>query len=92
MNEIYNPTIEGTMVHFVLENGQHRAALIVKDWGYGTCNLTVFADWTNDGKGGGIYWETSVRHSEDKEPHTWHFMEIPEIPAQESETVLVENE
>jgi hypothetical protein len=47
---------EGRAVHFVLPNGEHRPAVIVKVWrkGDGTppdngmSNLSVFTDWTND--------------------------------------------
>jgi hypothetical protein len=42
--------IEGRIVHFVLPNGEHRPAMIVKNWNEqsGCSNLTVFTDWTND--------------------------------------------
>ncbi len=75
--------IEGRMVHFVMPDGDHRPAVIVRVWrdqqattpGYS--NLQAFADGGNDGPGNenGIRWETSVSYSETKEPRTWHWIE-----------------
>ena len=43
---------EGRMVHYVMPNGKHRPAVIVRVWDRdhvnGCCNLSVFTDWTND--------------------------------------------
>lgn len=74
---------EGRMVHFVMPDGEHRAAVISRVWrpqtpecpGYS--NLTVFTDWGNDGPENktGLRWETSVCYSEAKEPRTWHWIE-----------------
>lgn len=36
-------------MHYVLANGQHRAALVVNAWpGGSACNLTIELDWAND--------------------------------------------
>ena len=74
---------EGRMVHFVMQDGEHRAAVVARVWrpqtperpGY--CNLTVFTDWGNDGPGNdtGFRRETSILYSEAKEPNTWHWIE-----------------
>lgn len=41
--------IEGRMVHYVMPNGQHRPAIIVKVWGEtGLSNLQVITDGSND--------------------------------------------
>lgn len=72
---------EGRIVHYVLQtgpsHGQHRPAMVVKVWdkAAGSVNLTVFADWSNDGVADSSYWATSVRYSEDHEPGTWHWIE-----------------
>ena len=72
---------EGRMTHYVLPDernaGEHRPAIIVQVWDYeaGTSNLVVFCDGDNDGMGSLILWRPSVRHSEDKEPGTWHWIE-----------------
>lgn len=77
------------LVHYVLPDGrskgEHRPAIIVKacppEWGYPpedeTMQLQVFTDGGNDGAPytSGLYWATSVKHSEDKEPGTWHYIE-----------------
>jgi hypothetical protein len=74
---------EGRMVHFVMPDGEHRAAVVVKVWrpqtlarpGY--CNLSVFTDWGNDGPGNetGFLRQTSICYSDAKEPGTWHWIE-----------------
>ncbi len=74
---------EGRMVHFVMPDGEHRAAIVVRVWrpqrpeqpGY--CNLTVFPDGGNDGPCNetGLRRECSVLYSEAKEPRTWHWIE-----------------
>ncbi len=76
---------EGRIVHFVIPNGEHRAAIVVlvcpKAWGYpaGTSQLQVFMDGTNDRApgydGGGIMWATSVFFSEKPTPGSWHWIE-----------------
>jgi len=74
---------EGRMVHFVMPDGEHRAAVIVRVWrpqvpeypGY--CNLMVFPDGGNDGpeNTAGIRRMTSIVYSEAKKPNTWHWIE-----------------
>lgn len=80
---------EGRIVHFVMPNGEHRPAIVVKVWNQdGTANLTVFPDWTNDTHNlpnqfypveeirRGLFWATSVRFDEaEKKPGTWHWIE-----------------
>lgn len=69
---------EGRIVHFVMPDGQHRGAIITKVWDQGgCCNLSVFADWSNDKilPATGLVWETSVLFSEEKTPDTWHWIE-----------------
>lgn len=40
---------EGRMVHFVMQNGEHRPAVVVKVWNTdGTANLQVWTDGAND--------------------------------------------
>ena len=74
---------EGRVVHFVMPDGEHRAAVIVRVWrppmpeypGYS--NLLVLPDGGNDGPGNetGIRRECSVCYSEEKTPRTWHWIE-----------------
>ncbi len=80
---------EGRIVHYVLASGQskgeHRPAIIVKNWNNpntpGMVNLQVFTDNQNDYYPPGVpgsnghMWATSVHHSEGKEPGTWHWIE-----------------
>ncbi|GGO19555.1 hypothetical protein [Deinococcus humi] len=52
VKEVQRPTI-GRIVHFVLANGQHRAAMVTNAWDSPSdhpdhCNLTVFLDQSND--------------------------------------------
>lgn len=68
----------GRIVHYVMPNGQHRPAVVVRVWGEEMCpagetvQLQVFTDGSNDANapGGhpqfasGLYWATSVKHSE----------------------------
>jgi len=81
---------EGRIVHFVLSSGEHRPAIVVKnwrgEWGYaeedGFVNLQVFVDGSNDNT---VYpvstppsymvWETSIKYSAEPEPRTWHWIE-----------------
>ncbi len=74
---------EGRIVHFVLvdRHGEqvHRPAIVVRVWNKenGSVNLQVFTDGSNDGEvyKSGIWWGTSVSHSEEPEPYTWHWPE-----------------
>lgn len=76
--------IEGRIVHYVLSNegmtDQHRPAILVRVWkgrSDGSCNLTVFPDWSNDGSlyEKGLAWCTSIKYSVDPKPNTWHWPE-----------------
>jgi len=79
--------IEGRIVHYVMPDGQHRPAIIIRVWNpEGTCNLTVFPDWSNDnqsgygaginmGQGTALLWATSIVHSVIPKPGTWHWIE-----------------
>lgn len=88
--------IEGRIVHYVLKDGEHRPAIIVKVWNInGTCNLTVFPDWQNDnvpekmgsaklekmGQGTALRWATSILYSDEPKPGTWHWIERVSQPA-----------
>lgn len=84
---------EGCIVHYVMENGEHRPAIIVNNWDgklscpcEGYVNLIVFTDGSNDITAmandaeeedvkHGTVWITSVCYKEDKQPHTWHWIE-----------------
>jgi hypothetical protein len=76
---------EGRIVHFVMPDGQHRPAIVVKVWRpgmeditpttVGMVNLTVFVDLYDDAKSGPLQMETSVIHSENREVRTWHWIE-----------------
>lgn len=69
---------EGRIVHFVMPDGEHRPAIVVKVWNKdsGSSNLTVFSDWQNDGKSEGPFWATSIMPDEEtKLPGTWHWIE-----------------
>jgi hypothetical protein len=82
---------EGRIVHYVLQSGEHRPAIIVRVWNdpyenpTGMCNLVVFTDGTNDVKRSIddplakeavlTMWETSRFYSENKEKFTWHWIE-----------------
>lgn len=72
---------EGRIVHYVLENGEHRPAIVVKVWDKvsGVSNLQVFTDSSNDepvtGHAGNIMWKTSVPYAEAPRPSTWHWIE-----------------
>ena len=81
----------GRMVHYILPDGpcrgQHRAAVIVNDWGVHALDqriqLQVFTDGGNDGVKyeSGLYWATSVLYADpDKqELGSWHWPEY--VPA-----------
>lgn len=71
----------GRIVHYVMPNGEHRPAIVVRVWGDGhsgaqRVQLQVFTDGSNDvhtpaGEHpefvSGIYWATSVLHQEPTE-------------------------
>lgn len=73
----------GRIVHFVLRNGEHRAAMIVKivNLELGIVNLTVFTDWGNDGTiydTRGMVHEQSVPFGDQpltQVARTWHWPE-----------------
>ena len=75
---------EGSQIHFVLKNGDHRPAVVVNAWREKSqyvmeerVNLAVVLDGTNDAAefDGMVGWRTTVFHSEEKEPGTWHWPE-----------------
>ena len=76
---------EGRIVHYVLPNGQHRPAIIVKLWAPNggsfphPVQLQVFMDGGNDGSEYGLVgmaWETSVPYDETGlQVHSWHWIE-----------------
>jgi hypothetical protein len=67
---------EGRIVHYVPE--AHRGmnhcqgAIVVKNWGGGTVNLTVLGDWGNDGMASGSEWATSRAFDASGAPGTYH--------------------
>lgn len=65
------PTI-GRIVHYVVENGSHRPAVIVAVHGHLTVDLHVFVDPTNDGL---IPFQRFVLSDEQKNKKTWHWPE-----------------
>jgi hypothetical protein len=80
---------EGRIVHYVLNDGQHRAAIVVRAWGDHNMpdevNLYVFLDGANDKAAAasrvynappGMLWVTSVRYdATGTAPHSWHWPE-----------------
>lgn len=82
---------EGRIVHFVMPNGEHRPAIIVRVWDKrepdGSINLQVFTDGRNDAQyfsnqdqidevAGGTFWKASIQFDEDTKPiGTWHWIE-----------------
>ena len=80
------PTI-GRTVHIVLPNGQHRSAVVCRDWGNNCINVRVAYDGTNDddtrnqATNGGYFfgddWLTSINLDESVSPcpRTWHWPE-----------------
>lgn len=69
---------EGRIVHYVIADGEHRPAIVVKVWSKesGVCNLVQFTDSKNDGECGLTAWRTSINPDEDeKRPGTWHWIE-----------------
>lgn len=70
----------GRIVHFVMPDGEHRPAIVVRVWWHrvGMVNLQVFTDGLNDGgqHATGLYWATSILlDEENKIPNTWHWIE-----------------
>lgn len=78
---------EGRIVHYVLSNGEHRAAIVVRVFEpgkpLGLANLIVFSDGSND-RGAvfgnvseqGLFWATSAHYDpEGTTHHTWHWIE-----------------
>jgi hypothetical protein len=79
------------VVHFVLPDGQHRPASVVRVWGQpeagiqysGMCNIVVNLDTPNDYGVMGVdptkekdtIWRGSVYYSESPQPGTWHWPE-----------------
>ncbi|MDR3599379.1 MAG: hypothetical protein P4L49_02670 [Desulfosporosinus sp.] len=63
--------IEGKAVHYVNENGQHMAAIVVRvnNQDSGFVNLQVFEDLN------GINYVGGVGYSADHSPGTWHWLE-----------------
>lgn len=79
---------EGRIVHYVMPDGEHRPAVVVKVWNLsgtpeGYVNLVVLVDGANDLHYASLpnvpdrvtLWETSKHYSEGKEPGTWHWIE-----------------
>jgi hypothetical protein len=77
----------GRTVHFVLANGQHRPAIIVRVFGEpptptSVANLQIFRDGSNDVPSrapgeGDMLWRTSVHQdAETMQPGTWHSPEV----------------
>jgi len=72
---------EGKMVHVVLENGEHRPAVIVKVWSEetGCSNLQMFTDSPPEANLNDclpqVKWLTSFVYSEEPILNTWHWME-----------------
>ena len=79
---------EGRFVHYVIKEGEHRAAMIIRSWGKpGEAgsdhpNLYVFLDGSSDTYHGiatpdvNILWRRSVPYDDEtKRPGTWHWPE-----------------
>lgn len=87
-----NPTV-GRIVEYVLTDrygeNQVRPAIIIRVWSPECVQLQVFTDGTNDGPeyASGLYWATSVRRSEEKEPRTWDWMAYQKGQAAKTEEV-----
>ena len=76
--------IEGRIVHYVTQSGNHRPAIIVQVWNKedGLSNLQVFTDGNNDyqvrpefTKVANVVWTPSIKFSEEPKPATWHWIE-----------------
>lgn len=74
---------EGRIVHFVMPNGDHRPAIVVKVWNKesGLVNLQVFTDGLNDSpihsdESPGLMWATSITPDESgQRGGSWHWIE-----------------
>ena len=74
---------EGRVVHYVMKDCQHRAAIIVKvvDKESGCCNLTVFLDGEDKSLEASLaVMKTAVNYSDGKDLpskpfETWHWIE-----------------
>ncbi len=82
---------EGRIVHYVMPDGVHRPAMVVRVWDVMGCegysNLQVFTDGSNDLSDKnkefipqeeirrGVCWRTSICYDENKAPNTWHWIE-----------------
>ncbi len=79
--------VEGRICHYVLVNGEHRPAIVVRVFEsgkpYGLANLIVFSDGSNDARvvsgnvsEQGLFWATSAHYDPaGTEHHTWHWIE-----------------
>jgi len=72
--------IEGRNVHYVAYNGRHLAALVIGHDGsrsYSDADLVLFTNMENVNgvKTFGMQFHPDVKHSETKEPGTWHWIE-----------------
>lgn len=67
---------EGRIVHFVVNDDTHRAAIVcnVKDKEQGICDLFVFS-MPQDERGGFFMHIDSEYDEQYKEPDTWHWIE-----------------
>lgn len=71
----------GRMVHYVLPDKQHRAAIVVRvhDAEAGLVNLTVFTDWANDGRyfdtRGTVHVQCAEHDAAAEKIRTWHWPE-----------------
>lgn len=70
----------GRIVHYVIQNGQHRAAVVVNYWPNDDqrANLTVFVDQMNDKEfapNGNLAVGSAKQDEETKAPGTWHWPE-----------------
>lgn len=79
----------GRVVHFVLDDGQHRPAFIVRVWSESTVNLLVFTDSDPEAQFNDrlpqVMWKTSVVHApaDENKPFSWHWPEY--VPPKESD-------
>lgn len=66
---------EGRIVHYVVDPGVHRAAIVVNVTGEkkDKCDLLVFS--IPEDKRGGLFLFTNANYSEQKEIDTWHWIE-----------------
>lgn len=71
----------GSIVNYVMSNGEVRPAICVKVWNELGGNFQVFFDGSNDVKSNvyipvpGTVWMTSVSFSNEKRSHSWHWPE-----------------